>query len=373
MSAMVTLETQLEPLGAQIAPFIQARVRDWQPYRPHWNYEDGCIFKGCLDLAAASGEQLLAQFVHREVSARVAASGAIAGFDPLEFNIDNVHAGKALFGLFERTGEPRFRRALDVQFSQLVRHPRTASGNYWHKQIYPWQVWLDGLYMAQPFQLAYALLIDDAALIEDSRRQFEHVRTVMRDDKTGLYYHGWDERRLERWSNPQTGCSPCFWARAMGWFAMALIDCIEVLQSDARSAIARVTCESMLREVADALLAVQSPGHLWFQVLDQAGRERNYEEASASLMFSCSLMKGTRLGVLTAGQGAAGRRAYEACVRRFLGAERLDGICGVAGLGNVPYRDGSYDYYMSEPIVPNDPKGVGAFLLATAEALVAGR
>lgn len=368
-----SLAEQLRPLGAAVAPFVQARVRDWQPYRPHWNYEDGCIFKGCLDLAAATGEESLADFVQREVGARVAADGAIAGFDPQEFNIDNVHAGKTLFRLLERHDEPRFRRALDAQFSQLARHPRTASGNYWHKQIYPWQVWLDGLYMAQPFQVAYARLVNDPALIEDSRRQFEHVRATMRDAATGLYYHGWDERRLERWSDPRTGCSPCFWGRALGWFAMALVDCIEVLRDDASSLMARQSCEQLLREVTDALLAVQSANHLWFQVLDQRDRERNYEEASASLMFAYALMKGARLGVLSTDRGAIGRRAYDACVRRFLTTDRLDGICGVAGLGNVPYRDGSYEYYVSEPIVQNDPKGVGAFMMATAEAVLAER
>ncbi len=356
----------LRPLGAQIAPFVEARVRLWQPYRPHWNYEDGCIFKGCL--ALANEARFLADFVAREVSSRVGADGAIEGFDPREYNIDNVHAGRTLFRLLEATGEERYRHALDVQFAQLESHPRTASGNYWHKQIYPWQVWLDGLYMAQPFQVAYAQVARRPELLEDTRRQFEHVRRAMRDDATGLYYHGWDERCLEKWSDPRTGCSPCFWARAMGWFAMALVDCIEAAPEHP----VRDLCAQILREVTEALVRVRSPRGLWYQVLDQADRARNYEEASASLMFAYALMKGARLGVLSAESGVTGRNSYEACVQGFLTSERLDGICGVAGLGNVPYRDGSYEYYVSEPIVPNDPKGVGALLLATAEAIAFG-
>lgn len=369
-TASASLRDQLRPLGPQVAPFVEQYVREWKPYRAHWNYEDGCVFKGCLDLAEATGERFLSDFVLHEVSARVAADGAIAGFDPAEFNIDNVNAGKVLPRLLALTGGARFRLAMDVQFAQLEHHPRTASGNYWHKQIYPWQVWLDGLYMAQPFQLAFARAADRPELIDDTRRQFAHVRNVMRDPSSGLYYHGWDERRIERWSNPQTGCSPCFWGRAMGWYLMALIDCLEALRDPGEPAgQARALLAQLLRESADALLAARSPRGLWFQVLDRDARERNYEEASASLMFAYALMKSVRIGFLDAPYAAAGRAALGACLERFLGEAELGGICGVAGLGNVPYRDGSYEYYVSEPVVPNDPKGVGALFMALAEAL----
>lgn len=367
---------QLRPLGTQLAPFVEGQLHGWRPYRNHWNYEDGCIFKGCLDLAEATGARFLSDFVLREVAARVAPGGTIAGFDPGEFNIDNIHPGKTFFRLLALGGEARFRLALDVQFQQLERHPRTASGNYWHKQIYPWQVWLDGLYMAHPFQLAYARLAQRPALIEDTRRQFAHVHAAMRDAASGLYFHGWDERRLEKWSDPRTGCSPCFWGRAMGWFVMALVDCLEALQdrdsqtgADAQTEPTRALLQRLLIDTAAALLEVRSPDGLWYQVLDQRGRERNYEETSASLMFAYAFMKAARLGWLAPAHAAIGRRAFDACVRRFLSEARLDGICGVAGLGNVPYRDGSYDYYVSEPIVPNDPKGVGALFMAASEAV----
>lgn len=369
-ASAASLREQLRRFGAQVAPFIEQYVRGWKPYRNHWNYEDGCTFKGCLDLAEATEERALADFVFREVSARIAPDGAIAGFDPYEFDIDSINAGKVFPRLLAQTGEARLRLAMDVQFEQLERHPRTASGNYWHKQIYPWQVWLDGLYMAQPFQIEYACVADRPELIEDTRRQFAHVRAAMRDRATGLYYHGWDERRLERWSNPRTGCSPCFWGRAMGWYLMALVDCLEALRAaDAAAADARALLVQCLQEAAEALLAVRSPGGLWYQVLDQGKRARNYEEASASLMFAYALMKAGRMGFVDARSVEAGRGALGACIGRFLTESELGGICGVAGLGNVPYRDGSYEYYVSEPIVPNDPKGVGALLMALAEAL----
>jgi unsaturated rhamnogalacturonyl hydrolase len=349
--------------GAQITPFIAGYLSSWQPYRPYWNYEDGCIYKGCLDVARACSDPSLADFVYREVSARVAPDGAIRGYDPDEFNIDNVSAGRSLFHLLAHTGEERYRLAIERQAAQLERHPRTRSGNYWHKKIYPNQVWLDGLYMAQPFRCAYAQLTQQRTIVPDVLRQFEHVRETMRDTASGLYYHGWDESRQERWSHPVTGCSPCFWGRAMGWFVMALADCIAFEESD--------LLRDVLRATTDALMRVRSPNGLWYQVLDQSGRAGNYEEASASLMISYAMMRGARLGMLEETMRVEGLRSFQACVDRFLTERELSGICGVAGLGNVPYRDGSYEYYISEPVIANDPKGVGAFLMALSEAQLA--
>jgi unsaturated rhamnogalacturonyl hydrolase len=176
----------------------------------------------------------------------------------------------------------------------------------------------------------------------------------------GLYRHGWDESREQRWADPKTGLSPHVWGRAMGWFMMALVDCLE-LHADA-------TLRSMFIDAARALVAMQRPSALWQQVVEAPERDGNYEEASASLMIAYALMKGARLSLLDAPHGEAGRRAFKACVERFLSATELSGICGVAGLGGNPYRDGSYGYYLSEPIIANDPKGVGAFLMALTEA-----
>jgi unsaturated rhamnogalacturonyl hydrolase len=363
-SGVAAFHEQVATHGSSVAPFVERYLANWKPYRPYWSYEDGCIFKGCLDLAAATGQPFLREFVRRQVTARVAADGTITGFDADEFNIDNINAGKVLFDLAAESGEARFRLAIERQYGQLARHPRTQSGNYWHKKIYPHQVWLDGLYMAQPFQLLYALQKSDEPLVADSLRQFANVRATMRDERSGLYYHGWDESRRERWSNPRTGCSPHFWARSLGWFAMALVDCCDILQEHAAAA----RFHSLLLEVSEALVSVRSEARLWWQVLDHPGRARNYEECSASLMIAYALMKGSRLGLLPSGLGEAGAESFAACVQRFLDASELKGICAVAGLGGTPYRDGSYSYYVSEPVVANDPKGVGALLMALSEA-----
>jgi len=367
VTAKQLLTEQTADLGEAVAPFIQGYLAHWRSYKPGWVYEDGIIFKGALDLWRVTGEGAFFDFVNERIGPRIAVDGTIEGYDGSEFNIDNICAGKALFTLLENTGEARFQRAIESQSAQLAAHPRTRSGNYWHKQIYPQQVWLDGLYMGQPFQLAYAALAERRDLAADTVRQFSHVPCVLRDHETGLYYHGWDESRSERWANPETGCSPCFWGRAMGWYVMALADCLDfraILGGDGTKTLA-----DQLQQTTEALLAVRSESGLWYQVLDRGNEGGNYEEASASLMIAYAMMKGQRLGVLPANTGEQGLQSLIAGVRKFLSPQQLDGICGVAGLGNKPYRDGSFGYYLSEPIVANDPKGVSALLMAVAEAL----
>jgi unsaturated rhamnogalacturonyl hydrolase len=206
-------------------------------------------------------------------------------------------------------------------------------------------------------------------MVDDVIRQFDHVHAHLRDANTGLLYHGWDESRSERWSSPDTGCSPNFWARAMGWYAMALVDCIELLRDGALVPGATTRLMAIFGEVADALIRVRSESGLWYQVLDRSDEPGNYEETSASLMIAYALMKGARLGVIDAAAGIVGRQALQTCVDRFLDDTQLHAICGVAGLGNVPYRDGSVAYYLSEPIVANDPKGVAALFMALSERL----
>lgn len=351
----------LSAFGAQVPVFIESYIRSWKPYKDAWNYEDGMIWLGALDLYDATHDMALLDFVRTEAERRITPEGVMTTFDSADYNIDNIHAGRILPRLYALTGDERYRRAMDRQFSQLLTHPRTQSGNYWHKQIYPWQVWLDGLYMAQPFQTAYAQAAGKPDLFADTVRQFLAVETNLKAE-SGLYHHGWDESHAERWADPVTGRSPCVWSRAMGWWVMALADVCEAAEGfDGRDDIAR-----LLRESLDALRRARKPGGLWYQVADQGGRAGNYEEASASLMIAYALMKAERLGV--AETAAEGLSALRMICDRFVTPSALEGICGVAGLGNTPYRDGSYAYYLSEKITPNDPKGVGAWMMALSEA-----
>jgi unsaturated rhamnogalacturonyl hydrolase len=363
----LALEQQCSVYGAQVAPFLQRYLAQWRNYKPAWTYEDGCVWKGSLDLARVTGLRQFSDFVYREASVKIAGDGNISGYSADEFNIDNVNPGVVLLSLWHQSGEERFHRAARHHLAQLDRHPRTQSGGFWHKKIYPNQIWLDGLYMAQPLLSARARLDQDASVAADVLAQFRHVHLHLRDLNSGLLYHGWDESRAERWSDPGTGCSPNFWARALGWYVMALVDCIDQLGDG--FAPQRAQLGDFLREVTRALLKVQTADRMWLQLPVLADVAGNYEESSATLMIAYALMKGARLGVLDPASGAAGEAALRACVDRYLDDIQLRGICGVAGLGNVPYRDGSVAYYLSEPIVANDPKGVAALMMALAEGL----
>ena len=358
------------PVPALAAQALPMFLKPWlatRETRPgSWTYEDGVVWKGALDLYTATGDAAFFEYILGAMDSRVLNDGALPGFNPTEFNLDSINSGKILFPLYSLTGEPRFRKAMDVQFRQLPGHPRTHSGNYWHKKIYPWQVWLDGVYMAQPFQTAYARITGNKALFADTVRQIKTVHAVMRRSD-GLYYHGWDESRTERWSDPKTGLSPNIWGRAMGWWAAALIDVYEASEGMDKSARAEIAC--ILQDTLTAVVAVRSKRGLWYQVMDQGNRDGNYEEASATLMFAYTLMKSARLGIASRDFKAIGQNSLQSAIDTFVTPDGLDGTCAVAGLGGRNYRDGSYAYYIGEKTRLNDPKGVGALMWALAEGL----
>lgn len=356
---------RLAAIGPDVPAFVTAYLAGYQPDSRIWGYEDGVVWSGILALYDATGDRAFLDYVLEDMQARVTADGALPSFQPTPYNIDMIKAGSLLLPLFKATGEARFRKAMDVQYEPLKAYPRTKSGSYWHKARYPYQVWLDGLYMGQPFQLHYARVTGDAALFADTLRQIRTVEREMRQAGTGLYYHGWDESRQQRWAHRETGLSPNIWGRGMGWWLCALVDCYEASEGfdpQGRAEIGRI-----LRGALEAMVAVRSRDGLWYQVVDQGGRAGNYEEASASLMTSYALLKAARLGV--ADTQAAGEAGLSACVGRFLGPSELRGICRVAGLGGEPYRDGSYAYYLSEKVVANDPKGVGPLFMGLGEAV----
>ncbi len=356
------------------AYFDQFATR-YQPYKAGaWCYEDGCIYRGLQLLYEATGEDRWVDHLTRLVSAQVSSKGLLAGYDPKEYNIDNILSGRVLFPLSALTGETRYTAAAEHLIGQLKDHPRIRTGNYWHKRRYPHQVWLDGLYMALPFQIEYALATGHASLIADALQQFDSALTLT-VDRGGLYVHGYDESREQRWADGDTGKSPAAWARAIGWLAMALIDALVILPASADSSALREKTVALLNEIA----ARQTPSGLWEQVLDAPQLEGNYEESSATAMFAYALMRAARLHLATGPTAeqfaAAGKRALSALVETRLaeseGMIRFTGICQVAGLGSIggPYRDGTPHYYLTEPVVCDDAKGVGPLMMAYAEAV----
>lgn len=337
-----------------------------------WHYEHGLMLQSAYAAGRRYGDAELMDWVRTMYDALIDASGTIKTYKAEDFNLDQINPGKQLFDLYRETGDERYLRAIESLHMQLVHQPRTPSGGFWHKKIYPNQIWLDGLYMQGPFSARWAGEFGSEADFEDIARQFELVYAHTRDEKTGLLYHAWNETCSERWADPRTGRSPHFWGRAMGWYCMAVLDVISLFPnslSSRRDDLVRIACS--LIEPVIAFQDVQSG--LWYQVLDQGGREKNYLETSASAMFVCFLYRSAGLAPELAG---AALRAAEAgfaglCSRLSSDTEghlHLEGICSVAGLGGNPYRDGSYEYYVKEPVVSDDFKGVGPFIFAALEA-----
>lgn len=338
-----------------------------------WNYIDGCMITGILERYEITGEARFLDFADRFMSGFVEEDGRIRTYDPAEYSLDNVNPAKNLFTLYDLTGKEKYRKALELVRSQLSTMPRTPEGNFWHKLIYPNQVWLDGIYMALPFYMEYEKRFDAQKDCQDICRQIANVEIRMRDPKTGLYYHGYDASRKMYWADPDTGCSPNFWLRAEGWFIRGLVDVLEIMK-DLPMQAESVYLQHMLLDLAKALSKYQDPSGLWYQLIALPELEGNYLETSGTALISAALLKAVRLGFLPESFRAVGEKAFYGIVDRRLtknadGTPCVTGICLVGGLGGEQHRDGSAAYYLSEPVVQNDAKGVGPLLLAYTEML----
>lgn len=355
--------------------YCDAYATRFTPYkRGNWCYEDGLIYLGLIALHQATGDSRWLGHLRRLADARIGADGTLDGYDLSEYNIDNILAGRALFHLFDEIRDLRYRDAADLLITQLANHPRTESGNYWHKLRYPWQVWLDGLYMGLPFQIEFGLRQGREDLVADALAQLQTALSLMLKPATGLHAHAWDEKRLQPWADPVTGFNPDHWARANGWLAMALVDSCALLgPARAEESGLAISAAEMLRGIGEH----QTFGGLWLQVPDQPDLLGNYEEISASAMFTYAFLKAHRLGLLSETEARRGKTGFEALETAILSAGRMEEgrgfgpMCHVAGLGGFEgqFRDGSAAYYVSEKICEDDPKGVGPMMMAIAEII----
>jgi len=358
---------------------------DWpawhrKPMNDKWNYVCGCMYKAAIDLYYAMGDKVYLDYVKSYVDYFVQENGDISGYRLEEYNIDHVNAGKVLFDLYKITSDEKYRRAIELLHKQLLGHPRTKEGNFWHKQIYPWQIWLDGLYMGQPFYVEYDMTFGGKTSYKDSIEQFENVFRLMRDPKSGLFYHGYDESREMFWANKEMGLSPHIWGRAVAWYAMSLVDTAEKLCEEL------VTEKQMLgyhlKELIDSMLKHLGPQKMFYQVVDMGHMEGNYQETSATMGIAYSMMKGARLGLLSDDYFVKGQEIFDATISEKL-IERdgklvladtvlVSGLGGMPGQGDYKLRDGTYEYYISEPRVDNDGKGVAPMLFGLAEIIRRG-
>lgn len=335
-----------------------------------WTYTQGVVLKGIEDVWEDTGNGKYFSYMKHVMDAFVSDDGSIRTYKMDKYRLDDINNGKILLSLFEVTGNTKYWKAATALRKQLSKQPRTYDGGFWHKKIYPNQMWLDGLYMAEPFYAHYAKLAHDTAAFDDVARQFILLEKHARDPKTGLLYHGWDASGKEKWANPVTGDSPNFWGRADGWYAMALVDALDYFP---KKNVKRDSLIDIFNRLAVAIRKYQDPKTgLWWQVLDQGNMKGNYLEASASCMFVYALTKGVLKGYLPESFMITAKKGYEGILHNLIktgkdGQVNLTGTCSVAGLGGHPYRDGSFKYYISEPVRTNDPKGIGAFIMASAE------
>jgi unsaturated rhamnogalacturonyl hydrolase len=362
------------PLSGQLAETIMHTWKDsfsLEGKPSKWTYDMGVVLKGIEGVWQNTGDGKYFRYIQQQMDRFVNEDGTIKTYKPAEFNIDHINNGRLLLLLYKVSGKEKYLKAARLLREQLRTQPRTSEGSFWHKLIYPSQVWLDGLYMAQPFYGEYAQFFHEDTAFDDIAKQFILIEKHTRDPKTGLLLHAWDESKQQQWANKSTGTSPLVWARAMGWYAAALVDVLDYFPVNHPR---RKELISILNRLATALMKQQDKTTgLWYDVLNYSGpgKEKNYFEASASGQFVYAIAKGVRMGYLPATQLIVARNGYAGIIRRFIKKENdltsLQGTVKVSGLGGNPYRDGSFAYYMSEPVIANDPKGLGACLMAANE------
>lgn len=339
--------------------------------KPRWSYTFGLVAKSMLELWKVTGDQKYFDYARLYADSLITDGGQIKTYSMQSYNIDNISPGKILFDLYAQTGDPRYKQAIDTLYSQMQTHPRTSEGGYWHKLKYPHQMWLDGIYMASPFLVQYAATFSEPALYDDVINQITTIAWHTYDERTGLFYHGWDESRQQSWADKETGTSPGFWSRSMGWYAAALVDVLDFLPENQEG---RDSILAIMNSLASGIKKYQDPASgVWYQVTDQGNREGNYLESSGSALFVYFLSKALNNHYIDQSYRDTAQKGFDGIIRHFIKQEEngtftITHCCAVAGLGgDGKPRDGSFEYYISEPVIENDPKSTGSFILAAIE------
>lgn len=341
---------------------------------PKWTYPTAIVLDGAEKLYAKTGKKEYYNYISEFGEKLIQEDGTIITYELDKYNIDMLNSGNVLLYLYEKEKKEKYLKALQTLRLQIDGQPRTKEGSFWHKKIYPYQVWLDGLYMGMPFYTHYTKDFmrgaDAAKAYDDILLQFDSVQEHLLDKKTGLLYHAWDESKKEAWADKETGLSQNFWGRAMGWYGMAMVDVLDYLPKDHPG---RAKLISYIKSYTDAIIKVQDKNNgLWYQVLNKSGEKGNYTEATASSMFVYTIIKSVNNGYLPKSYKTYAKKGYDGIIKNLItvdenGVVNLNKCCAVAGLGGKPYRDGSYEYYINEEIRSNDAKGTGPFILASLE------
>lgn len=341
-----------------------------------WNYEDGCVLTGAIELYHITKNEEYKRFVMNYIEEAITEEGVIKEYKEEDYNLDCVSPGRVLFFAYEQTKDEKYKKAIEQIMNQLRNHPRTKCGNFWHKKIYPNQIWLDGLYMGQPFYMMYETKFGNKLNYNDIMEQFKNVRKYIYDAEKELYYHAYDEDKVQIWADKETGLSPNFWLRSMGWYLMALIDTMDEISEEIFEQYKLL--EGLFKEAIGGILKYQDKEtKLFYQIIDRPDVKDNYLETSGTAMIAYAIMKACRMEALLAEKYQdIGKGMFEALLEHKLkevdGKLALTDICSVAGLGPKDTRDGSIEYYLSEPIVNDEAKAVGVTMMAYAEYLRIG-
>ena len=346
-----------------------------QGKKPAWNYIDGCMISSLIQMYKTTKNEKYIEFVKKYVDYYVKEDGSILGYDIKKHSTDDICESRVLFDLYDITKKEKYNKAIEYTFKQIKEQPRTKEGNFWHKEIYPNQVWLDGLYMAQPFYTRY-MTLRGKKVYQDIVNQFKNVFEIMYDKKDHLYYHGYDSARKLFWADKKTGLSKNYWLRAIGWYTVALVDVLDFMDEQLYDEYN--TIKEIFKKTVEGILEYQDKdSKMFWQVVNCPNKKGNYLETSGSSMIAYALLKGARLNVLPERYSKIGAEIFNGICNKYLtvnkdGDLNLGGICLVAGLGpeNNLRRDGSYEYYISEPVVENDAKGVGPFIMAYTEMMM---
>ena len=337
--------------------------------RLYFGYSQGLGCLAMLKVWEQTGDRKYFDYVEKWGDTIINAQGDIHLYKVETYNIDYINPGKILFTLYKETGKEKYKLAIEKLMAQLKWHPRTLEGVYWHKLIYPYQIWLDGLYMGTPFIAQYGQFKNDPSFYEDVINQILITARHNYDPKTGLYFHAWDESNKQQWANKVTGQSPNFWGRSIGWWYMALVDVLDFIPKDFAR---RDNVIQIVKSLAKVLPKYQDKDGLWWQVLDKPGATKNYQEASVNAMFMYAYAKAVNKGYLDAKYKKVAEKTLAGIQKKLLRKEgkqllTLIQCNAVAGLGGLPYRDGSYEYYVNERIRDNDAKATGPFIMGCIE------
>ncbi|SHE44500.1 glycoside hydrolase family 88/105 protein [Dysgonomonas macrotermitis] len=368
VQGLLAQKTAIEFANSEMKRFPEAWQLD-HGKRLYFGYSQGVGCQAMLDVWKKTGDRKYLDYVIAWADTVINNEGEIHLYKVETYNLDYIRPGTVLFDVWKQTGNDKYKLAMDRLVNQLKNHPRTLEGAFWHKLIYQHQIWLDGLYMASPFLAEYAVTFNKPELIDDVVNQFIICAKHTYDAKTGLYYHAWDESKRQRWANKETGQSPNFWGRSIGWWFMALVDVLDYIPANHPQ---RPELLKMVQGLAETLPKYQDKTGLWYQVLDMPDRQGNYLEASVSSMFTYSFAKAVNKGYIDAKYRSVAEKAYDGLMKVLVvknadGTLTLTKCCAVGGLGGNPYRDGSFEYYIGERIRDNDSKATGPFIMGCLE------